>query len=378
MVVLLGLAGCLAGPAAGGGGGPPLSHETSSDEREALERKIGQMILVGFRGMSADDAAPVMEQIRAGQIGGVVLFDVDVLTGESVRNIRSFDQVQALVTGLQQAAGGALLVAADEEGGRVTRLKEKYGFRPTLSQRELAQRGVRATREQAEQTARTLSELGINVNLAPVVDLDVNPESPAIGALGRSFSVDARVVSEHARAVIEGLHERSVVTAVKHFPGHGSAAADSHRGFVDVSDTWSETELHPYRALIGDGLVDMVMTAHVFNRNLDPEWPATLSPLTITGLLRQRLGFSGVVVADDMQMDAIAEHYDLETALRQAIVAGVDVITFPNNNPRAYEPDIAPRAINIIAEMVENGTISEARIDESVGRIRALKQRLSR
>ena len=157
MVVLLGLAGCLAGPAAGGRGGTPLSHETSSDEREALERKIGQMILVGFRGLNADDAAPVIEQIQAGQIGGVILFDVDVLTGESVRNIRSFDQVQALVTGLQQAAGGALLVAADEEGGRVTRLKEEYGFRPTLSQRELAQRGVKATREQADQTARTLS-----------------------------------------------------------------------------------------------------------------------------------------------------------------------------------------------------------------------------
>jgi beta-N-acetylhexosaminidase len=377
MVVLLGLASCLAEPAVDGQSGGALRHEKSLDERAALERKIGQMILVGFRGLNADDASPVVEQIRAGQVGGVVLFDVDVLTGKP-RNIRSPDQVRALITGLQQAAGGALLVAIDEEGGRVTRLKEKYGFAPTLSQRELAQHGTKATREQADQIARTLSELGITVNLAPVIDLDVNPESPAIGALGRSFSADAKVVSEHAQAVIEGHHQRGVVTAVKHFPGHGSAVADSHRGFVDVSSTWSDTELDPYRALIGAGVVDMVMTAHVFNRNLDPEWPATLSPSTITGLLRQRLGFRGVVVADDMQMGAIVEHYGLETALRQAIVAGVDIITFANNNPRAYEPDIAPRAINTIATLVENGTISEARIDESVERIRVLKQQLSR
>ena len=345
MAVLVGLAGCLSGPAGlpaggqrapeGGGQDGSLRQVRSSEERPALERKIGQMVLVGFRGMSVDEAGPVVEQIRAGQVGGVVLFDRDVLNGEPVRNIRSLDQVRALVNGLRQAAGEALLVTVDQEGGRVRRLKEQYGFPSTASQRELTQRGVVATREQAAQTARTLSQLGINVNLAPVVDLDVNPASPAIGALGRSFSADAQVVSEHARVVIEGHHERGVLTAVKHFPGHGSAAADSHRGFVDVSATWSEAELDPYRALIHGGMVDMVMTAHVFNRNLDPKWPATLSPSTITGLLRQRLGFSGVVIADDMQMGAIAEHYGLETALRQAIVAGVDIITFANKNHRA-------------------------------------------
>lgn len=277
---------------------------------------------------------------------------------------------------MQWAADEVLLVAIDQEGGRVARLKEQHGFPSTVSQRELAQRGLIATREQAAQTARTLSQVGINVNLAPVMDLDVNPASPAIGALGRSFSADAQVVGEHARMTIEGHHGQGVRTAVKHFPGHGSAAADSHRGFVDVTATWSEVELNPYRVLIRAGMVDMVMTAHVFNRNIDPEWPATLSPSTITGLLRQQLGFDGVVIADDMQMDAIAEHYGLEVALRQAIVAGVDIITFANNNHRAYEPDIAPKVIKIIASLVEDGAISEARIDESVARIRAFKQRL--
>ncbi|MBV9013931.1 MAG: glycoside hydrolase family 3 protein [Pseudonocardiales bacterium] len=343
----------------------------------ALERKIGQMLLVGFRGMSVDDAGLVGEQVRAGHVGGVVLFDVDVPGGEPVRNIRSPEQVRMLINGLQQEAGGTLLVAVDQEGGRVTRLRERHGFPPTMSQRELAQRGIPATREQAAVTARTLSQLGINVNLAPVVDLDINPASPAIGAFGRSFSADAQIASEHARAVIEAHHEYGVLTAIKHFPGHGSATADSHRGFVDVSDTWSDAELGPYRALIHGGLVDIVMTAHVFNRHLDPEWPASLSPPTITGLLRQRLGFGGVVMSDDMQMGAIDEHYSLESALRQAVVAGTDIILFPNNNPRTYDPNIAPKAIDIIAALVENGTMSQARIDESVRRIQALKKRLA-
>lgn len=375
MAVLAGLAGCVAGPPDGGRSGAAESTR-SSEERAALERKIGQMVLVGFRGMSVDDAGPVVEQIRAGQVGGVVLFDFDALSGEPVRNIRSPEQVRALVDGLQQAADEVLFVAVDEEGGRVARLKERYGFPPTVSQRELAQRGLASTREQSRQTAVTLRQVGVNVNLAPVVDLDVDPEGPAIGALGRSFSADPGVVTEHARAVVQSHREQGVRTAVKHFPGHGSANADSHRGFVDVSDTWSTAELSPYRTLISDRAVDMVMTAHVLNRNVDPEWPATLSPPTITGLLRERLGYDGVVVADDMQMGAIAEHYGLETALRQAIVSGVDVVTFANNNRRVYEPDIAPKVIGTIARLVEDGTISEARIDESLERIRILKQRL--
>ena len=377
MVVLGVLTSWLSGPP-DDGRDVPLSYVTSPEARATLERKIGQMLVVGFRGMSVEDAGLVAEQIRGGQVGGVVLFDVDVLNGEQVRNIRSPDQVRMLINGLEREAGGTLLVAVDQEGGRVTRLKEHYGFPPTLSQRELAQRGVKTTRQQAAVTARTLSQLGINVNLAPVIDLDINPASPAIGAFSRSFSADTRIVSEHAQAVIHAHHEQGVLTAVKHFPGHGSATADSHGGFVDVSETWSEAELAPYRALIHDGMVDIVMTAHVFNRHLDPDWPATLSPSTIIGLLRQRLGFDGVVMADDMQMGAIAEHYSLETVLRQAIVAGIDVLMFTNNNPRTYEPDVAPKAINIIAGLVEDGTISRTRIDESVRRIEALKKRLSR
>lgn len=371
LALLFVLSACSSGTFRNGGEG--TGAEPGVTEASDLEQKIGRMLLVGFRGRTLAEAGPVIDQIRAGQVGGVVLYDVDVVTGERGRNIESPAQVERLVADLQALTEDPLLVAIDQEGGRIARLTEGDGFPPTRSQKELAAEGVAATRVQAEQTAASLDGLGINLNFAPVVDVDVDPESPAIGALGRSFSADPEVVAAHAGAVVAAHRERGIATALKHFPGHGSATGDSHLGFVDVTTTWSQAELEPYRRLIDAGLADLVMTAHVVNRDLDPEWPATLSPPTITGLLRGELGFEGVVVSDDLQMGAIAEHYGLETALRQALLAGVDLLVFANNTPRGYQPDIAPRAVGIIASLVEDGTISEVRIEESVARLDALR-----
>ncbi len=347
----------------------------SSDE--ALADKIGELVMVGFRGTTLDGSEPILEQVRAGQVGGVVLFDVDLATGSS-RNIDSPEQLKSLVAELQAAAPSPLLVAVDQEGGRVSRLKERYGFPATLSQQELGERNaVELTRSQARQTAEILANAGINLNLAPVVDLNVNPASPVIGALGRSFSANPALVADHARAVIDAHRKQGVLTAIKHFPGHGSAPGDTHLGFVDVTGTWSSAELEPYRTLVSEGNADLVMTAHVFNGHLDAEWPATLSPATVTGVLRTELGFQGVVVSDDLQMGAIADHYGLETAVHQALAAGVDILLFANNNPRAYEPDIAPRVVALVESLVREGALAEERIDESVERVRDLKRRLT-
>lgn len=177
--------------------------------------------------------------------------------------------------------------------------------------------------------------------------------------------------------MIEAHRGAGVLTAVKHFPGHGSAPGDTHLGFVDVTDAWSPAELVPYRALVSEGSVDAVMTAHVVNGQLDPQWPATMSPATITGVLRNELAFHGVVVSDDLQMGAIADHYGMETAVHQALVAGVDILLFANNNPRGYEPDIAPRVVALVEALVRDGELTEERIDESVERVRDLKRRLS-
>lgn len=388
MIRTLALASVVAVVAACGGGDDPpdaigttapttVAARPAADEA-GLRRKIGQMVMVGFRGTTLAEAGPLGEQIKAGQVGGVVLFDIDLLKNRSpVRNVRSPEQLRTLTRDLQASAPQPLFVATDQEGGRVARLKPSNGFPATKSAQDLGASEPAATRAQAESTARTLATAGVNMNLAPVVDVNVNRTSPAIGALGRSYSADPSVVTAHARAAIGGHEAGGVLSVLKHFPGHGSATADSHRGIADVTETWSPEELEPYRALIKSRHADVVMTAHVFNRTLDPDWPSTLSPKVLDQLLRKDLGFDGVVISDDMQMGAIQDQYPLEDAVRQALLAGVDMLMFANNNTKSYEPDIAPRVVELIAGLVRRGVITEARIDESVARLETLRAKLT-
>jgi beta-N-acetylhexosaminidase len=340
-----------------------------------LDVKIGQMIMVGFRGLAVSDDHPVARDIRERHIGGVVIFDYDVPTHSYGRNIESAKQIKVLTSALQRQASIPLFIAVDQEGGRISRLKEKKGFPPTASQKQLGAAGnLNKTGMQAEVTAKNLAGLGINVNFVPVVDLDINPENPIIGKLERSFSRDPAMVTRHALAVIDAHRRYGILTAPKHFPGHGSAAGDTHEGLVDVTARWSAVELEPFRSLIRQQKADMIMTAHIFNGKLDPVWPATLSPGTLTRLLRQEMGFDGVVISDDMQMKAIASRYGLETAIGQAILAGVDILLFANNS--VYEEDIAARAVTTIRTLVEKGDIPRERIDASYRRIMKLKEQL--
>jgi len=343
-----------------------------------LDTKIGQMIMAGFRGLELTEDNPITADLEKRQIGAVILFDYDVPSKTPVRNIASAIQVRRLTEDLGLRSGTPLIIAIDQEGGRVNRLKERFGFPATISAKEMAAgQGTELTRRYAEQTARLLSELGINLNFAPVVDLNTNPDNPVIGKIERSFSADPAVVTEHAAAWISAHSRRGILSALKHFPGHGSSRADSHLGFVDVTDTWKAIELQPYRSLIDDGAVDIVMTAHIFNSRLDPKYPATLSKPIVTGLLRGEMKYDGVVVSDDMQMKAIAAHYGLETAVELAINAGVDMLVF-GNNADPFEPDIAERAVAAIKRLVADGRIPRQRIDESYSRIMKLKGKMKR
>jgi beta-N-acetylhexosaminidase len=356
-------------------GATPVPVAAGADP--GLDVKIGQMIMVGFRGLSVTDEHPIARDIHQRRIGGVILFDYDVPTHTYRRNIESPGQLRALTSSLKKLAGIPLFIAVDQEGGRISRLKEKNGFPPTLSQKRLGTLDdVKKTTRQAELTARTLAGLGINLNFVPVVDLDLNADNPVIGKLDRSFSRSPATVTRHALAVIDAHRRNGVLTAPKHFPGHGSAAGDTHEGFVDVTDRWTAVELEPFLNLIRQDKADMVMTAHVFNGKLDPVWPSTLSRDTLTDLLRQEMGYGGVVITDDMQMKAIAARYGLETAIRQAILAGADILLFANNS--VYEEDIAARVASTIRTLVEKGEIPRERIDVSYGRIMKLKHQLKK
>ncbi|GIV69664.1 glycoside hydrolase family 3 protein [Caldilinea sp.] len=354
---------------------PPMPSETIRPALVkpdvALEVKIGQMLMLGFRGTTAQQDPAIVRALTEQHVGGVVLFDVDV-GGRRPRNIASPQQVAALTAELQALATLPLIISVDQEGGNVARLNEKYGFPATLSAAALGERNdPEFTQAEAGKMAQTLAEAGVTLNLAPVVDVRLNPDSPIIARPGRSFSADPAVVAAQAEAFIDGHHAHGVRCTLKHFPGHGSALGDTHLGFTDVTETWREDELLPYRALIAKGKVDAIMTAHVFNARLDPELPATLSPAIVTGLLRQTLGYEGVVISDDMQMRAVADHYSLEKAFELAILAGVDIIAVANN--MTYAGAVADRFATTVMRLLDEEVIDEARIEQSYRRILKLK-----
>jgi beta-N-acetylhexosaminidase len=331
------------------------------------------MLVIGFRGLTAQEADATLRQIADIGVGGVVLFSVDQLSGGS-RNVESPEQLRALVGSLTDAATVApLLVSVDQEGWLVARLTPIHGFPlPAPSAAELGRLNDPAvTRADARAMAEVLAAAGITLNLAPVVDLAINPDNPIIAALGRSYGADPALVTDQAAAFIEGHHEIGVRCALKHFPGHGSSTGDTHLGVVDVTETWSASELEPFAALIDRGLADAILTAHVFNAALDPEHPATLSRPTVSGLLRDQLGFDGAVLSDDLQMGAIRDAYGYPEAVALAIEAGIDLLVVANQ--LVYEPDIAPRTVAIIEDLVRSGRIGEGRIDESWQRIARLK-----
>jgi beta-N-acetylhexosaminidase len=342
-----------------------------------LREKIGQMLLVGFRGLAVSDDHPLARDLALGNVGGVILFDQDMADPAlPARNIQSPAQVRALVESLQRRARAPLWVAIDQEGGRVNRLKPAYGFPETPSHEEMGRiNRPGQTFASAESIARTLADLGINLNLAPVVDLDAGRENPVIGGKGRSFSADPEIVARHAIEFARAHRRHGILTCAKHFPGHGSARGDTHRGWVDVTQDWTERELIPFQRLIEAVLCDAVMTAHVFNAQLDAERPATLSHRVLRGLLRRRLGFNGVIFSDDMEMKAIAQGYSLEESVRLGIQAGLDVLCFGNN--LNFDPEIGAKAAGIILGLVEAGDIPESRIDDSFRRVQRLKHQFN-
>lgn len=338
-----------------------------------LRTEVAQMLMVGFRGTALTTDNHIYNDIRDLKVGGVILFEFDAPSGKRPRNITSRQQLKKLCSDLQAISQEKLLIAIDQEGGMVSRLRPKYGFPTFASAKAMAASDSAAY--WADLTAKTLKNLGINLNFAPCTDVDVNPDCPVIGKLGRSFSASPDAVARHAKTWIEAHRKHGVLSCVKHFPGHGSSDSDTHLGIADVSDSWNDKELIPYRQLIKDSCVDMVMTSHVFNSKLDSIWPATLSEKVITGVLRNRLGFRGVVVTDDLAMGAMVQQYSFDTVLSRAILAGADILCLSNNGS-TYDPVIAKNAIDIIIEKVKDGTIPETRIHESYNRIMELKKRM--
>lgn len=320
--------------------------------------KIGQLFMVGFLGTSVTrDLASFIKEYKP---GGVILFS---------RNLESIEQMVDLTNDLQACSPHSpLLISIDQEGGRVSRLPKGFTIFPPC---ELLGRAnsTELAYAAAATIAKELRAVGVNMNMAPVLDVNSNPDNPVIG--DRAFGTTPDVVCELGLATAAGLQDNNVVACGKHFPGHGDTNVDSHKELpvVDASrERLEAVEFPPFRRAVTQGIASM-MTAHVLYRTLDPELPATLSPTIINGLLRQELRYDGVVLTDDLEMHAIIDHYGIEDAAVRAVLAGCDVLLICKDRDR----EIA--AFEAVEQAVASGTISMERLSLSASRITRLKGR---
>lgn len=348
---------------------PPTPSKPAIDVA-ALRKKIASLIIVGFRGATAPSW--VINSIRTQGLGGIILFDKDQLSGGR-RNINSPSQVRALTAQLKAASPDKrLIISIDQEGGQVARLNPSNGFPATASEATIgAKNNTAATQAWAQQIVNELKSISANLNFAPVVDLNINPTNPAIGALGRSFSKSADVVVSCATEEIKVHRAAGIATVLKHFPGFGSATGNTDFGVVNVSKTWHRSELEPFQRLIQNGSAQIIMAAHLLNTQLDPSRPASLSHAVVTGLLRGQLGWKGPVVSDDMQAVAITSKYGRAEAATLAFEAGVDLLVFANQEQ--YDVNIVTETVNTLTALVTSGKVSEAQVDAAVARVDTIR-----
>ena len=335
-----------------------------------LKKMIGHMLIVGFDDSNVTAKSQIIEDINTHELGGVILFDVFYSNRSKNKNISSPAQLKKLTSDLQKLSKHTILISVDQEGGKVARLKPKYGFDAFPSAKKISQTSSSQASKIYSNMSTMLHQNGINCNFAPVVDLEINPDNKVIVGLERSFGGLSSQVSKYASILIDAQKKHNITSVLKHFPGHGSSLDDSHLGFVDVTNTWSEKELEPYQSLIDSKQVKMIMTAHVFNAYLDKKHPATLSYNVNTKLLREVMNYQGVVVSDDLQMKAISAHYSLKETVTLAINAGVDILLFGNQLATQNTDEL----IGTIFSQVKNGSIALQRIIESNKRIQTLHE----
>ncbi len=325
----------------------------------SLQEKIGQMLMVGFDGLEAPDY--ILEWLEEGRVGGIILF---------TRNISTPSQVAGLTSTLHKVAKYPILIAIDQEGGIVTRLRE--GFTESPGAMAL---GAADSEELAEEVSAMLATemraLGINWNFAPVVDISTGSRNPSVGI--RSLGADATKVGRMASAQVRGFQKAGVAACSKHFPGKGDSPVDAHVALPVISgelDLLWERDLVPFRATVDAG-VATVMITHARFEALEPDHPSTLSRAVATGLLRDEVGFTGAASTDCLEMRAVTDHYGAGESAVLAALAGVDNILFSHTRQKQDE------AYNALLQAAESGRLPVERIDESVARMTALKERFA-
>jgi len=330
--------------------------------------RIGPMLMVGFDGASSQafGVTRMAEQIAAGHVGGICFIAKNAVTRPGVESItRLFHAV---------SDKWPLLMAIDQEGGQVQRLSSHlgFGYQPSAI-RVASDLDYAGAHKVYAAMAQDLRKSGFNLNLAPVVDLGFEPRCASITRLGRSYGAEPGTVIKYSRQFLTAHREQNVLTALKHFPGHGSALGDSHEGGVDITRTWRESELLPYRTLVLEDRADMIMVGHIAHAELTFGAPASLSPEAV-GLLRNQVGFEGVVITDDLDMRAVRKDNSLEEAAIRAVMAGNDILLFTDKDSL---PDLPQRLIAAVQLGIATRRIAPEQIEASVARIEKMKAGLA-
>lgn len=326
----------------------------------SLDEKLGQMIMVGLNGYVVDNAARQM--LESYHVGGFILYG---------SNVESQEQLLALTNSLKSINSASklpLLISVDEEGGRISRMPKELKDIPT--NKEIGKiNNEEFSYKIGGLLAAEVKAFGFNMDFAPVLDINSNPKNPVIG--DRAFGADERVVSNLGVQTMKGIEASGVIPVVKHFPGHGDTSVDSHVGLPSVDNDLERLksfELLPFTNAIENG-ADVVMAAHILLPKIDGENPATMSKAIIMGILREQMNYDGVVITDDMTMGAIVENYEIGAASVKSVEAGSDIILVAHGN------DNALAVLEKMKEAVEQGLVSEERINKSVYRILKLKQK---
>ena len=329
-------------------------------KKMTIDEKIGQLIIAGFDGITVNDE--LQSLILEKYIGGVILFS---------KNVESASQVVALnneIKEINKVNKSPIFISVDEEGGLVSRMPSEFKDIPTNS--DIAKYDDEdLSYNIGKVIGEEISSLGFNMDFAPVLDINSNPNNPVIG--DRSFGDNEAIVSKLGIATMKGLKDSNVIASVKHFPGHGDTSVDSHVGLPVVEhdlERLKSFELVPFKKAIDAG-ADMVMVSHIMLPKIDEKEPATLSKTIITDILRKDMNYNGVVVTDDMTMGAIINNYDIGEAAVKSINAGVDIVMV------CHQYENVTKVIDAIKEAVNNGTITEERLDKSVERILKLKDK---
>lgn len=332
----------------------------------------GELLITGFRGTRPSDPEvdTVRRYLEQQTIAGVMLLK---------RNIESPEKLERLLRSFRESSPELLpIISIDQEGGSVTRLGTYNGFMPWQSAANLARSGRNSTEilEYYSARAAEMASVGINLNLGPVVDLNVNPRNPIIGAKERSYGRDVEQVVQMAGLFVSGHRAGGVKTCLKHFPGHGSSRADSHKGAADIADTWSAREIAPFERLVSVGFADMMMNAHVLHPYFSDEpWlPASLSRKSVEEI-REGLGFKGPIVTDDMQMGAVTDLADMATTAPLAVRAGNSLLIY-SNYENAYGVETVYNVADAIRAEVAMGRIAPETIARGTWIVRRFRDTL--